>query len=138
MALVALLAAGCAVQFISRYDEHVDSAATELQKEMDAFLTRLDALPVDEASIAKHRSFYDHYLVELRALQVRAHAHPKNRLTEEQLTLMVGNLGLLRQQHEAGPLSGDVISINRNLFNQAWGAIIALEVAKPRLQKDQE
>ena len=71
-------------------------------------------------------------MVELRALQVRAQAHPKNELTERQLTLMMSSLGLLRAQDEAGPMSRESIEENRKLFIHSWGAIIKLEVAKKR------
>ncbi len=123
----------CAVKLVSGYDEHIDSAATELQRRMDAHLTRLATIEGEpEADFDANRQFYDDYEVDVRAVRVRAQAHEKNDLTEKQLELMLDSLDELRTVHEAGALGKDTIDTLRTLFNTAWGAIIKLEVAKKR------
>jgi hypothetical protein len=46
--------------------------------------------------------------------------------------LMMDNLQQLRLAHEAGPLAPPTVQATRDLFNQGWQAIIALEIAKRR------
>jgi hypothetical protein len=131
--LVAVAAFGCAVRLISDYDREIDRAATRLQREMDTFLTRLEvASGTPAAGYAPHAGFYPDYLVALRSVLVRAQSHPQNRITEEQLLLMIDSLEQLRLAHEAGPLDPAAIRAARNLFNQAWRAIITVELAKKR------
>jgi hypothetical protein len=134
LAVLATVAAlGCAVRLISDYDREIDRAATRLQREMDAFLTRLElAVGTPAAGYAPHAGFYPDYLVELRSVLVRAQSHPHNRITEEQIVLMIDSLEQLRAAHEAGPLDPGAIRAARNLFNQAWRAIITVELAKKR------
>jgi len=124
---------GCQVTLISSYDPEIDRAATALQKRMDSFLTGLErqaGLP--QADYASHVNFYDDYAVELRSLHLRAESHAKNEITAKQLTLMMDNLEQLRIAHEAGPLAPPTLRATRDLFNQGWQAIIALEMAKRR------
>jgi len=133
IALIIGMASGCAIRLVSNYDEQIDKGATDLQKEVDTFLTDLETKAgTPEASYDMAKAFYPRYLVDLRALQVRAHAQPKNELTEKQLDLMMDSVEQLRRQHQAGPLAKAVIDVNRNLFSQAWGAIVKLELAKKR------
>jgi hypothetical protein len=74
-----------------------------------------------EASYDSNKTFYSDYAVELRSLQVRAAGQPKNQITVQQLDLMTSSLEELR-----------------DLFNQSWGAIIALEMAKKRGESSAE
>jgi hypothetical protein len=115
--------AGCSrITLISSYDEQMDRSATELQRRMDAFLTMLaDREGAPEASYDSNKTFYSDYAVELRSLQVRAAGQPKNQITVQQLDLMTSSLEELR-----------------DLFNQSWGAIIALEMAKKRGESSAE
>jgi hypothetical protein len=133
IALIIGVTSGCAIRLISNYDEQIDKGATDLQKEVDSFLTDLETKAgTPEASYDVAKPFYPRYLVDLRALRVRAHAQPKNELTEKQLDLMMDSVEQLRRQHQAGPLVKAVIDVNRDLFSQAWGAIVKLELAKKR------
>lgn len=124
---------GCQVTLISSYDPEIDRAATSLQKKMDAFLTGLEThAGQSQATYAWTAAFYDDYLVELRSVRIRAQSHEKNEITTKQLTLMMDNLQQLRLAHEAGSLAPPTIQATRELFNQGWQAIIALEIAKRR------
>lgn len=126
--------AGCTrITLISAYDEQIDHSASELQQRMDAFLTMLaDKAGEPEASYAANREFYSDYAVGIRAVKVRALAQPKSSITVQQLDLMSGSLEELRKAHEDAPIPAEAVPAFRDLFNQAWGAIIALELAKKR------
>ena len=131
--LVVAAAWGCSVRLISDYDREIDRAATRLQREMDGFLTRLEVdAGTPAAEYSANAKFYPEYLVDLRSVQVRAQSQPRNRITEEQLALMIDSLEQLRRLHAAGPLDPGAIRTARNLFNQAWRAIITVELAKKR------
>lgn len=137
--LLAVLAAslasgGCVVRLAAEYDEHVDRGATALQQEMDSHLTRLEVLGADvNGHFDLHEPFYLDYAVKLRSLRLRAQAYRRNELTLQQLDLMLDSLEELNRQHaERGTLSPAFIASSRDLFNQAWGAVIAWEVAKKR------
>ncbi len=139
IALAGLAASGCAVRLIAAYDETIDLTATRLQKSMDAFLTRMEQQAGDAATYAQNRQFYADYAVEVRSVLVRARAHPMNERTIEQYELMLDSLAELEASHQgepgdedAGALPVVAIPAYRDLFNQAWGAIIKLEVAKKR------
>lgn len=128
-----LVSAGCTVTLISAYDPEIDASATKLQKGMDTFLTLLDTQAGSpEARYEQRKAFYPQYLVNLRSVLLRAQSHPKNTLTEKQLTLMINNLTQLEFIHQTGPLDPAVISTMRDLFNQGWKAIMTLELAKKR------
>lgn len=134
LAILILLLVGCSeVRLISSYDQEIDKTATVLQKKMDAFLTKLDSKAgTNEAKYDQNEVFYDDYLVELRSLLIRAQSQPENSITEFQIGLMINSLNQLRILHEAGPISSNTVSTTRNLFAQAWLAIITLEQAKKR------
>ncbi|HEY8256395.1 MAG TPA: hypothetical protein VIG08_01945 [Gemmatimonadales bacterium] len=126
--------AGCTrITLISSYDEQIDHSATDLQRRMDAFLTMLaDKEGAPQASYDSNKTFYSDYAVDLRSLKVRAMGQPKNQITGQQLDLMLGSLEELRKAHQSGPIAADAVPTFRDLFNQSWGAIIALEMAKKR------
>ena len=130
---LAFVLSACSVTLISHYDEQIDQAATALQKQMDAHLTKLEAANAADATFEQHKQFYQDYLVNLRAVELRASTHPKNRQSLGQYTLMLDNLEDLRSTHEAEvTLSAAYVGTVRGLFNQGWRAIITLEVAKKR------
>lgn len=143
LAVVALLGAlalgGCTVRLISDYDETIDRTATQLQKDMDAFLTQLEYATDDEATYGANKQFYATYATEIRSLLIRAQAHPQNDSSLIQYGLMLDSLGELEASHRGeegqeddGFLPTEAIPVYRDLFNQTWGAIIKLEVAKKR------
>lgn len=139
VALAVLAAGGCTVRLISDYDETIDRSASELQKEMDAFLTDMENGKDESVMYGVNRGFYPYYATEVRAVLVRAQAHPKNEQSVAQYELMLDSLKELEEAHrgdegleDEGTLPVEAIPVFRDLFNQAWGAIIHLEVAKKR------
>jgi hypothetical protein len=138
-ALAVLAAGGCTVRLISDYDETIDRSASELQKEMDAFLTDMEIGEGESVMYGVNRGFYPYYATEVRAVLVRAQAHPKNEQSVAQYELMLDSLKELEEAHRGdegveseGALPVEAIPVFRDLFNQAWSAIIRLEVAKKR------
>ena len=139
VALAVLAAGGCTVRLISDYDETIDRSASELQKEMDSFLTQMETDEGDAVTYGANRAFYPFYATEVRAVMVRAQAHPKNEQSVAQYELMLDSLAELEDAHrgdegteDEGTLPDEAIPVFRDLFNQSWGAIIRLEVAKKR------
>jgi hypothetical protein len=132
--------AGCTrITLISSYDEVIDHSATELQRRMDGFLTMLvDKEGTPQASYDSNKTFYSEYAVDLRSLKVRALSQPKNQITAQQIDLMTNSLEELRKAHESGPIAAEAVPTFRDLFNQSWGAIIALEMAKKRGESSPE
>lgn len=130
---LAFVLSACSVTLISSYDEQIDRAATALQKQMDAHLTKLEAASGTDVTFDSNKQFYQDYLVDLRAVELRASTHPENQQSLGQYGLMLDNLEDLRSTHETeGTLSAAYIGTLRELFNQGWRAIITLEVAKKR------
>jgi len=139
VALAVLAAGGCTVRLISDYDETIDRSASQLQKEMDAFLTDMENGRDESVMYGVNRGFYPYYATEVRAVLVRAQAHPKNEQSVAQYELMLDSLQELETAHrgeegaeDEGTLPVEAIPVFRDLFNQAWSAIIRLEVAKKR------
>jgi hypothetical protein len=122
------------MRLASEYDEHIDRAATALQQEMDAHLTRLEALAGETgAEVGAHESFYLEYGVALRSLRIRAQGHRKNEITLQHLDRLEDSLEALRDQHRrSGTLPAGYAATARELFNSAWAAVIAWEIAKKR------
>lgn len=131
-----LAASACVtVRFAGDYDEQVDTSATQLQRQMDAFLTRLESLPEGDSArtYPANQKFYLDYAVDLRALEIRAAAQPRNGITLEQIGLMQNSLEQLRSTHQAqNGLSTFSLGQYRTLFNTAWRAVLVFELAKKR------
>jgi hypothetical protein len=126
-----IVASNCTVKLIADYDEHIDTAATELQKRMDGHLSALRATA--NRNYAPYADFYVEYAVDLRSVRVRAASHEKNRLSVNQYDLMLENTETLRALHESeDSLSDGSIGGFIDSFNLAWTVIISLEVAKKR------
>lgn len=130
--LVALSA--CTVRYVAEYDPRIEETAIVLQREMDSFLTSMEtAESLADRAYDARREFYANYAVDLRSLRVRAGAQPLNDTTVQQLDLMLESLETLRTLHEEqGTLTAAAIGVNRELFNTAWGAILAWESQKKR------
>lgn len=127
------LAACSSVRLISDYDPIVDQSVTALQKDIDTFLTRMEN--PDPPEFGESNDFYTKTEVDLRAIQVRASARPKNQLIIDQLDLVGENLGILATIHEAGLEDPQEIELMRDAFQTQFRAILTLELAKRRGEK---
>ena len=55
---LAFVLSACSVTLISHYDEQIDQAATALQKQMDAHLTKLEATSAADATFDANKQIY--------------------------------------------------------------------------------
>lgn len=136
IAAVALALGACiTVKLAGDYDEQIDASATDMQKRMDAFLTRLEILPAGDPGrgYSRNQQFYTDYAVDLRAVETRARSLPKNSITVQQVELMESSVEELRNVHQAqNDVSNAAIVQYRQLFNTAWTAVLTWELAKKR------
>jgi hypothetical protein len=134
---VALACAGCLrVQYISPYDETTDRMVTALHQSTSEVLDELEASPTPGYAAMSKR--YAGLKGELRAVQLRNEARPKNRLTIEQLQRLKANLELLEKTHKDGQLSQVMVQPMRDAFDQTFRAILTLELAKKELNEEGE
>ncbi len=132
--LIALvIQTGCAVKFVSSYDEQTDKAVTALQRKVETFLvlSQFKAGSPDW-TYEKTKNFYNDIAVDLSAIRVRAEAIDKNELTIKQLGLVQDNFDKMEQLQKSGQFSGPVIESLRNSLNSQFTAILKLELAKKR------
>lgn len=142
--------AGCQVSRVSTYDPETDRAVTELQQDIDMYLTTLEMLaekPKSTASLKQPcdpEQFADVYRklnAKLRTLTLRNEARDRNQLTVDQLHLLRENLSNLQSQQKlryatqaAAPgdrcLGMGQLQVNRNSLEQIIRAILTLELAK--------
>lgn len=138
---------GCAtVRLISDYDEPTDIALTAIQQTSDDFIAKLIAeAPSDKNAFAKHEQFYHDVDQQLRRLEFRVAAIPKNTQTMKLIgDIRASLLGAgdcsaagtsLRDLHcnpeglANGP-SRRSLEITRRNVNQTIAAALALELAK--------
>ena len=146
------LLAGCQVALISDYDATTDQWITELQQIIDAHLSTLESLSVQDSSSiercqpARFADTYRNIDARLRSLILRNEVRAKNTLTVEQLRLLQSSIGKLRQQQVAryselgtrgdsqGCLSSEQIQINREILEQHIRAVLKLELSKRDLR----
>ncbi len=129
--LAAVVLAGCPVTFISSYDEPTDKGITALEKSVDGLLTQLDSNPVP--AYKKHS--YDSIRSDWASLRIRNEARPKNSLTVKQLDNLKSVLDILEAQHQAGTLNQAMLGPTRAAFDQAFRALLKLELEKKELDK---
>jgi hypothetical protein len=132
--LVALPCA-CAITFISSYDETTDQGVTALSKNVGQLLGQLDQTPVPD--YASMQPGYASVEADLAALRLRNEARPKNSTTVKQLDQVKAILDKLEEVHKSGKFVQVMVGPTRDSFDQAFRAILKLELAKKELdQKD--
>lgn len=131
LATLLLFAPGCAApaRHVAPYDAQVDTTATALQAEMDGFLTNVITDP--NGTYERFKGFYSDYELKLRSLLVRTRARLDNEPSTQQVELMIQDVETLRAAHASGPMTPEAAASFRDLFNQGWQAVLALELAKP-------
>lgn len=106
------------VQLVSRYDDQTDAAAMQMQKDVSAFLIRMQTASSDqERTFAANQQFYRQQAVQIDAMQLRARAIAKNAITIEQLGLVEENLAYLALLHKGcvtAPLGAEQKAAVRN------------------------
>lgn len=130
------LVTGCThVQLISPYDETTDRMVTALHKATSEVLDELEAATPGYATMSKR---YAGLKSDLRAVQLRNEARPKNKLTIAQLQELKANLDKLEKAHKDGLMAPVMVRPMRDAFDQTFRAILTLELAKKELNEGGE
>lgn len=145
--LCAILLAGCAeVKLISDYDDFTDKSLTTIQQKTDDFIeTLLTQSGTNKAAFSKHQDFYNDITQQLRRLEFRVNAIPRNDKTIDlvkkiQLAILgegkctaegnsLRDLHCMPANKGKGP-SATALAICRLNVNQIISAALSLEVAK--------
>ncbi len=145
--LCAILMAGCAVpRHISDYDEVTDKSLMTIQQKTDDFIeTLITQSGTNKAAFSKHQDFYTDIGQQLRRLEFRVNAIPKNDKTIDlfkKVRLVIIGEGTcsaegtsLRDLHcnsanrNKGP-SAMALEIFRLKVNKTISAALTLEISK--------
>ena len=137
MILLSFVLAGCTIRLIADYDEATDIAVTELQRKIETFFVELESnIGLDAATYENNIDFYKGIKVDVSAIELRAAALPKNKITQEQIVLLKKNVASLEEIHKEGIASIEVVEVIRKDFNTALANILRLELTKKRGQKE--
>jgi hypothetical protein len=131
--LAAVMLTGCTVTWISSYDETTDKGVTALQKSVASLLDHVDQNPVPAYTALKPT--YDSIRSELNSLHLRNEARPNNTLTVKQLDELQAAFNDLEKQHKDGRLNQAMVGPARQSLDQAFRAILKLELEKKQLNK---
>lgn len=142
-----ILLCGCtSITLISDYDETTDKGLTKLQQNVDDFIEGLEkSAGTPDAGYAKNQTFYDGFDHDLRQLEFRVGAIPRNKqtiaLVSKIRTVVLGTPvcttdgASLRDMHclpankEKGPSKAALQIAERNI-DQTISAALSLEIAK--------
>lgn len=141
--LVLAALAGCTTaKLVGDYDEQIDKGTTALQKDVDAFLEKLEASAATQkdnvATYDQHKQFYSDARVAVNGLRVRADATERNSLTVRSFDKLHENINLLEEMHKKGITRAEVSKLIRPAFTQQFTAILTFELAKRRGEKPDE
>jgi hypothetical protein len=130
--------AGCSIKLIADYDEVIDKSATELQKKIESFLTKMERVAeTEEGKYANYIVFYDETKVDLSAMLVRARAIPKNDLTVEAIGEILQVIKKIEIMHKEGLKKSEIKPLREAIITQfTW--ILKFELAKKRGEKSSE
>jgi len=133
----ALVFSNCkGIQLISKYDYEIDKSITQIQKDMDTHLSRLerafDRNPEYVTYNNKHQEFYIKMHVDLRSLVIRANSVDKNKQTVSILKLLITELDRLEKRHKNPGLKKNDIRGPRTSFAVGCRGVLKLELAKKR------
>lgn len=125
------------IRLISDYDEITDKAVTALQEKVMKSLVKIERnVGTPEADYEKFKSFYEESKVDLSTLKIRADAIDKNTIVQQQigeLTKMTDNLEAL---HKIGFRQVEDVKMLLIPFNSAFTAIVKLQLALKRGEKN--
>lgn len=135
--LAFVLVTGCTkVQLISPYDETTDRMVTALHQSTSEVLDELEAAPTPGYAAMSKR--YAGLKRELRAMQLRNEARPKNKLTIAQLQELKINLDKLEKTHKDGLMAAVMVQPMRDAFDRTFRALLTLELVKKELNEEGE
>lgn len=141
--LVLLLLNACAtVKLVGDYDEQIDKGVTALQRDVEAFLVKLEGTAQKPTDLVeeykKHTQFYEDAKIAISGLRVRADATERNSLTVKMLDGLRKNIDRMEHFHREGLKKGEIEASLRGGFNSQFTAILTFELAKKRGEKTDE
>jgi hypothetical protein len=138
--LFVLILASCApIQLIAPYDERIENGITELQKSTTTFFVKIERQGgSDKRDYKNYVKFYDDAKVSTKSLLIRAGATAQNKMTEEQISLLIKKYKSLEDQHKTIGISPYTIPVLESSFDQIFRTILTLEVAKKEEKKSNE
>jgi hypothetical protein len=131
---------GCAqpVKLVGDYDEQLDKGVSQLQKDVETFLVKLESSaekPADKVeSYDKNKNVYDDFRVAVSVLRVRADSVERDGFTVGMLGKLSKNLTRLEDMHREGLAKAEIKVIRDGLTAQ-FRAILTFELAKKRGEK---
>jgi len=134
---------GCStVKLVGDYDEQIDKGITQLQKDVETFLTKLEGTAENPLSKVeeheKYTQFYANTKVSISGLRVRADAIEANSRTVQMISNLRELLDELEKFHKEGLKKIEIQKSLRGGFNSLFTAILTLELAKKRGEKPDE
>lgn len=138
--LIAIALSGCTtIKLVGDYDEQIDKGVTQLQKDVETFLVKLEATadkPADRVeSYDKNKKFYEDAKVALSGLRVRADSMERNSITVRMLDRLSNNLTRLEGMHREGLAKAEIDQGIRGGLNSQFTAILTFELAKKHGEK---
>lgn len=124
--------AGCAVQYVSRYDEATEQAITSIQRNLEGLFQSIERnLGTPDAAHENFVSTYEQLHVDAVMLSSRAQAIDLNSITAEQSKLLITWLANLEELHKTGFNIG-MLTVSRAQAEQIFVAMLKFELAKKR------
>lgn len=138
--LIAITFGGCAtIKLVGDYDEQIDKGVTQLQKDVETFLVKLEATadkPEDKVeSYDKNKKFYEDAKVAISGLRVRADATERNSITVRMLDQLSNNISNLERMHRESLAKAEINESIRGGLNSQFTGILTFELAKKRGEK---
>jgi len=144
--LLSLLASCADIRIVSDYDEETAKSLTSLEQTTDDFIVALEkVVGTPDGAFDKHAAFYDGVDRDLRRLEFRVNAIPKNNHTQmlvkdiraailgagacDETGTSLRDLHCLPASRARGP-SKTALELSRRNVNQTISAALSLELAK--------
>jgi hypothetical protein len=128
-----LMTAGCAVRFISDYDDVLDKDVTDLQQGTETFLNQLDSeVGTPAAAYRANSDFYVKTNATLRTMLTRAASQPKSKIIVGEVEALEKTFDDLQNLHKMNGdkgLSSANIANTRSALESEFASILTLELA---------
>jgi hypothetical protein len=124
---------GCAVRFISDYDDVLDKDVTALQQSTETFLNQLDSEAGTSAgAYSANSDFYLKTDASLRTMSTRAASQPKSKIIVGEVQALQSTFNDLQKLHQLNGdkgLSSPNIANTRSALESEFTSILTLELA---------
>ena len=135
--LLTLLTSCTSVRLISEYDEITDQTVTALQVKVSNFFVKVEGeVGTPQAQYDNYKEFYQDAKVDLSTLKIRADAIDKNQIVQGQIAELIKMTNNLEALHKIGFTNVAQVQALEQPFNSAFTAIIKLQLALKRGEKE--